>query len=32
LLLEHRGTPDGGFVLSNYRDGQAIGVELEKKQ
>ena len=26
------GTPEGGFVLSDYGDGQAIGVPLEKKQ
>ena len=32
LLLEHWAAPDGGFVLSDYGDGQAIGVELEKKQ
>lgn len=32
LLLEHWGTPDGGFILSDYGDGAAIGVELEKKQ
>ncbi len=32
LLLEHWGTPQGGFILSDYGDGQAIGVPLEKKQ
>ena len=32
LLLAHWGTPQGGFVLSDYGDGQAIGVPLEKKQ
>ena len=32
LLLERWGTADGGFVLSDYGDGAAIGVELEKKQ
>ena len=32
LLLQHWGTPAGGFVLSDYGDGQAIGVPLEKKQ
>jgi uroporphyrinogen decarboxylase len=32
LLLEHWGTPDGGFILSDYGDGAAIGVELAKKQ
>ncbi len=32
MLLRHWGTPDGGFILSDYGDGQAIGVALEKKQ
>ena len=32
LLLERWATPEGGFILSDYGDGQAIGVELEKKQ
>lgn len=32
LLLEHWATPQGGFILSDYGDGGAIGVELEKKQ
>ena len=32
LLLEHWATPNGGFILSDYGDGRAIGVELEKKQ
>ena len=32
LLLEHWATPQGGFILSDYGDGAAIGVELEKKQ
>ncbi len=32
LLIEHWGTPQGGFILSDYGDGQAIGVPLEKKQ
>jgi hypothetical protein len=32
LLLEQWGTPDGGFILSDYGDGAAIGVELEKKR
>ncbi len=32
LLLEHWSTPDGGFILGDYGDGEAIGVELEKKQ
>jgi uroporphyrinogen decarboxylase len=32
LLLEQWAAPDGGFILSDYGDGRAIGVELEKKQ
>ena len=32
LLLEEWADPCGGFVLSDYGDGRAIGVELEKKQ
>jgi len=32
LLLEQWATPDGGFILSDYGDGRAIGVEPEKKQ
>ncbi|MHB9131445.1 MAG: uroporphyrinogen decarboxylase family protein [Armatimonadota bacterium] len=32
LLLEHWGTPTGGFILSDYGDGEAIGVPLETKQ
>ena len=32
LILQHWATPEGGFILSDYGDGQAIGVELEKKQ
>jgi uroporphyrinogen decarboxylase len=32
LLLEHWATPEGGFILADYGDGQAIGVDLEKKQ
>ncbi len=32
LLLQHWGTPQGGFILSDYGDGQAIGVPIEKKQ
>jgi hypothetical protein len=32
LLTQHWGTPEGGFVLSDYGDGQAIGVPLERKQ
>jgi uroporphyrinogen-III decarboxylase len=32
LLLEHWATPEGGFVLSDYGDGEAIGVPIEKKR
>jgi uroporphyrinogen decarboxylase len=32
LLLQHWGTPEGGFILSDYGDGEAIGVPVEKKQ
>jgi hypothetical protein len=32
LLLEHWSTADGGFILSDYGDGDAIGVPLWKKQ
>ncbi|NLX37487.1 MAG: hypothetical protein GXY68_12450 [Chloroflexi bacterium] len=32
LLLKHWATPQGGFVLSDYGDGEAIGVPLWKKQ
>ncbi len=32
LLLEHWATPEGGFVLSDYGDGDAIGVPLWKKE
>jgi hypothetical protein len=32
LLIEHWGTPEGGFVLTDYGDGAAIGVPLEKKR
>ena len=32
LLLGRWGTPDGGFILSDYGDGRAIGVALDKKQ
>jgi len=31
-LLKYWADPKGGFILSDYGDGQAIGVELEKKQ
>jgi len=32
LLLAHWATPEGGFVLSDYGDGEAIGVPIEKKR
>ena len=32
LLLEHWATAEGGFILSDYGDGAAIGVEDWKKQ
>jgi len=32
LLLEHWGTPKGGFILSDYGDGAAIGVPDDKKR
>ncbi len=32
LLLERWATPEGGFVLSDYGDGTAIGVPIWKKQ
>jgi uroporphyrinogen-III decarboxylase len=32
LLIEHWATPRGGFVLSDYGDGAAIGVPIEKKR
>jgi uroporphyrinogen decarboxylase len=32
LLLESWATPEGGFILSDYGDGAAIGVPLWKKQ
>jgi len=32
LLLEYWAAPDGGFILSDYGDGRAIGVDLQKKQ
>jgi hypothetical protein len=32
LLLQEWGTPQGGFILSDYGDGRAIGVPIEKKQ
>jgi hypothetical protein len=32
LLLKHWASDKGGFILSDYGDGRAIGVELEKKK
>ena len=32
LLLEHWSTPEGGFILSDYGDGAAIGVPDDKKR
>lgn len=32
LLLEHWSTPEGGFILSDYGDGRAIGVPLARKR
>jgi hypothetical protein len=32
LLLKHWGTPTGGFILSDYGDGRAIGVDDKVKQ
>jgi hypothetical protein len=32
LLLEHWATPEGGFILSEYGNGEAIGVDIEKKK
>jgi len=32
LLLKHWAAPDGGFILIDYGDGNAIGVGLEKKR
>jgi uroporphyrinogen-III decarboxylase len=32
LLLRQWAAPDGGFILSDYGDGRAIGVDLAKKQ
>jgi hypothetical protein len=32
LLLKHWAAPDGGFILIDYGDGNAIGVDLEKKR
>jgi hypothetical protein len=32
LLLQYWSIPEGGFILSDYGDGNAIGVPLETKQ
>jgi uroporphyrinogen-III decarboxylase len=32
LLLTHWGTPKGGFILSDYGDGRAIGVPDDRKR
>lgn len=32
LLLQHWASPQGGFILSDYGGGQAIGVQLKKKR
>jgi len=32
LLLNHWATPQGGFILSDYGDGEAIGVPVDRKQ
>lgn len=32
LLLEYWATPDGGFIVSDYGDGEAIGVDPWKKR
>jgi uroporphyrinogen decarboxylase len=32
LLLQQWSTPKGGFIISDYGDGRAIGVPLEKKR
>jgi hypothetical protein len=32
LLLQHWGTPQGGFILVDYGDAQAVGVAPEKKE
>jgi hypothetical protein len=31
LLLKYWGKPEGGFILGDYGDGEAIGVPLEKR-
>jgi uroporphyrinogen decarboxylase len=32
LLLQHWGTPEGGFILVDYGDAEAVGVAPEKKE
>jgi uroporphyrinogen-III decarboxylase len=32
LLIEHWSTPQGGFILGDYGDGDAIGVSIEAKR
>ena len=32
LLLERWAAPEGGFILIDYGDGAAIGVDLDKKE
>jgi len=32
LLLKYWAVPEGGFILSDYGDGEAIGVPIEKKR
>lgn len=32
MLLEHWAAPEGGFILSDYGDAAAIGVEIESKE
>ena len=32
LLVQHWGTPQGGFILGNYGDSEAIGVPMIKKR
>jgi hypothetical protein len=32
LLLQEWSTPEGGFILSDYGDGDAIGVPLARKR
>jgi uroporphyrinogen decarboxylase len=32
LLIEYWSTPQGGFILGDYGDGEAIGVSLESKR